>query len=448
MHALLPRDRVPEPFGTCVLPIAAQTMSAGSDPRTDRPAARVAGTLRIHQRDWFDLNPATDEMTPRPAAAQAAMRGTRPSPGHPGALAGAAVGRRRRFDRRPTPPRRPRRPMRPRRGPCPHAETLCLPGFNREARFDMLYSRDTLHQRGRMLSMFRSVVLVLVSLVLSACAHTKVGPGFIDEIAAVSPAQFTCCADPEGFYPEALIETAFALAERQGAQVAGKMYGGYQEKGFPGRLAGNAAAEAAMRAHLKPFDLVFTGNKSYIWGKIIPGRFSHVVIYLGTEAELRAAGLWSLPALDPLRDDIRAGRVFVEAVTPVVGTVGLARVMESDAVAILRPSLTPGARHRALATFAASLGKPYDYTFEVASTDRLSCTELVALAMPELAIATRLAYGHRVIFPDEIVSQAVRGERMRVVGYMVGTEGGFAWRNTHSLMADMAAYWGVPGSKP
>lgn len=287
-----------------------------------------------------------------------------------------------------------------------------------------------------------------MALFLIGCAHTTVPPGFVDDIAEVDPGNFTCCAAPEKFYPDGLIRTAFALADDLGAQVAVNMYRGYLEKGFPGRLAGNKAAEAALLAQLQPLDLVFSGNKSYIWGRIIPGRFTHDLVYLGTEAQLRAAGLWDLPALAPLRDDIRAGRLFIEAFTPRVDTTDAARVIEADAVAILRPDLSAPARRRAYAVLASTIGTPYDYTFEVATTERLACTELVNLAMPDLHVTTRVAYGSTVIFPDDIVSQAIRGERLRVIGYMVGTQGGFVWRNTRSLMADIAAYWGIPGSNP
>ncbi len=299
--------------------------------------------------------------------------------------------------------------------------------------------------------MFRPIMrlaVVLASLMLTACARTTVTPGFVDRVAALDPRLFSCCAEPEKFYPEGLIRTAFALAEKNGPGVAHKMYGGYQASVFPGSLAGNRAAQSALTARLQPLDLVFTGNKSYLWGKIIPGRFSHDLIYLGTEAQLRQAGLWHLPALAPLRDDIRAGRLFVEAVTPVTKTTAAPRVIEADALAILRPTLSPTARREAYAQLAGSIGVPYDYTFEVATTDRLACTELVNLAMPTLRVRTRKAYGRNVIFPDEIVAQAIRGEQIRVIGYMVGTQGGYDWRNTHSLMADIAAYWGVPGSNP
>ena len=283
-------------------------------------------------------------------------------------------------------------------------------------------------------------------LALAGCAHTTVDAGFTDRVSALDPETFTCCADPEKFYPEGLVRTAFALSDELGARAAGLMYGGYEETGYPGRLAGDPAAESALLAQLQPLDIVLSANKSYLWGRLIPGRFTHNVTYLGTEAQLRRAGLWDHPGLAPLRDDIRAGRLFIEAVTPQSQTVGAAQVMEVDAVAIVRPRLSAQARREAYATFARNVGVPYDYTFDIATTDEMACTEIVRLAMPSLQIATREAYGRTVIFPDEIAAQAIRGERMDVVGYMVGTEGGHVWRNTQSLMGDIAAYWGLLGS--
>lgn len=294
----------------------------------------------------------------------------------------------------------------------------------------------------------RRWAIVLAALSAAGCAHTTTGPGFVDAVAALDPASFTCCADPEKFYPSGVINTAFALAEVFGPGVAQGIYGRYQENGYPGKMAGNVEAEAAMLARLQPLDIVVSGNKSYLWGHIIPGRFSHNLIYLGNEAQLRAAGFWGLPALAPLRDDIRAGRLFVEAVTPAVQIVGADRVVQADTLAILRPELGTAARARAYDALAGSIGVPYDYTFDIASTDRLACTELIPLAMPGLRVAPRVAYGQAVIFPDAVAAQAIRGERLALVGYMVGTDDGFAWRSVHSLMADIAAHWGVPGTDP
>lgn len=292
----------------------------------------------------------------------------------------------------------------------------------------------------------KAVGAVLALAVLAGCGHTEIGPGFTERVATLDPDQFTCCADPERFYPDVVVRTAFALSDRLGPAMGKAMHGRYQAEGYPGRLAGSAAAQAALSNELQPLDLVFLANKSFTWGRLIPGRFTHVGIYLGTEPQLRAAGLWSAPGLAPYHGDIRAGRLVFQSVTPVAELTDLARTTQADAVAILRPQLTPGERRAALTALVGMIGAPYDYTYDVTTSDRVSCSEVVAFAMPGLGLDTQIAYGKEVVFPDAIVAQAIRGERMQVVGYMVGTEDGFAWRGTGSLMADIAAHWGVPQS--
>lgn len=290
------------------------------------------------------------------------------------------------------------------------------------------------------------VGVILALWVLAGCGHTEVGPGFTDRVAALDPARFTCCADPERFYPDIVVRTAFSLSDRLGPTMGHAMHGRYQAEGYPGRLAGNEAAKAALTEQLQPLDLMLLANKSFTWGRLIPGRFSHVGIYLGTESQLRAAGLWSAPGLAALHDDIRAGRLVFQSVTPVAELTDLTRMTETDAVAILRPQLTASERRLALTTAAGLIGAPYDYTYDVTTTDRVSCSEVVAFTMPGLGLDTQIAYGKEVIFPDAIVAQAIRGEQMAVVGYMVGTDDGFAWRGIGSLMADIAAHWGLPAA--
>ncbi|MCB1347645.1 MAG: aminotransferase class I/II-fold pyridoxal phosphate-dependent enzyme [Maritimibacter sp.] len=84
MPALLPRDWVPQAAETRVQSIAAMTASAGSQALDERVAALIARNREIHERDCFNLNPATNVMNPRAEAAMAAGLGTRPSLGYPG----------------------------------------------------------------------------------------------------------------------------------------------------------------------------------------------------------------------------------------------------------------------------------------------------------------------------------------------------------------------------
>ena len=157
----------------------------------------------------------------------------------------------------------------------------------------------------------------------------------------------------------------------------------------------------------------------------MPGRFSHMVIYLGDEAQLRAKGLWHLPALAPFHTEIRAGRHFIEAATPDVHLESAARVFH--------------AMQRLLAT----MGMPFNYRLGLDPTGETTvCTGLAHLAYPAIDFTTRPAYGERMLFPDDIAAQAIRGEGLSVVRYMIGTEDGYSRLSETNLMYNIAAFWG------
>ena len=84
MPALLDRNWVPKPAETRVQAIARDTAAAGSDALALRIAALIAENRRIHERECFNLNPATNVMNPAAEAALASGMGTRPSLGYPG----------------------------------------------------------------------------------------------------------------------------------------------------------------------------------------------------------------------------------------------------------------------------------------------------------------------------------------------------------------------------
>jgi glycine hydroxymethyltransferase len=84
MPSLSPRAWVPAGSEAFVQSVAAGVAEATRD-ETDAEIARlIAHNRAIHERDCFNLNPATNVMNPRAEAALAAGLGTRPSLGYPG----------------------------------------------------------------------------------------------------------------------------------------------------------------------------------------------------------------------------------------------------------------------------------------------------------------------------------------------------------------------------
>lgn len=83
MPHLTPRPWVPADCEALVARIAAET-AAPSPAVADRIEALIERNLAIHDRECFNLNPATNVMNPRAEAALARGLGSRPSLGYPG----------------------------------------------------------------------------------------------------------------------------------------------------------------------------------------------------------------------------------------------------------------------------------------------------------------------------------------------------------------------------
>ena len=81
---LAARNWVPEPCETRVQDIAAATAAADSAALLTRIEALAEENRRIHERECFNLNPATNVMNPRAEALLSSGIGTRPSLGYPG----------------------------------------------------------------------------------------------------------------------------------------------------------------------------------------------------------------------------------------------------------------------------------------------------------------------------------------------------------------------------
>ncbi|QFT59140.1 Serine hydroxymethyltransferase [Sulfitobacter sp. THAF37] len=81
---LAKRDWVPDHSETLVQRIAGRTAGADTAQIASRIAALTARNREIHESECFNLNPATNVMSPRAEAALASGIGTRPSLGYPG----------------------------------------------------------------------------------------------------------------------------------------------------------------------------------------------------------------------------------------------------------------------------------------------------------------------------------------------------------------------------
>jgi len=285
-----------------------------------------------------------------------------------------------------------------------------------------------------------SAIVFAGALVLAGCGLRQVHPDFTGLPADADPKAFTCCHDPER-WPEEIANLSLAIAP-----VALDL-NPLGQGDIPGTLTGKHAAFEHIVATARPLDVLLFANKTYIGGRFVPGRFTHSSIYLGTEAELRAIGMWNDPAIRPLQNEIRAGKIFLEAFRPVVRLVEPEKILQTDAVAILRPKLSLAQRREAARRGVARLGVPFDYWFDNRTKDSLACTELIQYAMPWIRFDETVSYGRPAVMPDAMVAQGIRGEGLAFVEQVRGVAGGgLVVEGVRPVMADIAAFWGpVPG---
>jgi hypothetical protein len=284
------------------------------------------------------------------------------------------------------------------------------------------------------------LIPLLAAGLLSACAIPQVHEDFTGLPASFNPATFDCCFNPEQ-HPVGLTKMGLSLAH----MTAPFNDRANEQKVRNGQLTGNEAAVARIVEIAQPLDIVLMANKSYHWGRIMPGWFTHSGVYLGTEAELKAMGIWNAPEIVPLQADIRAGRTVLEAVSPIVKVSLPSKIFQVDAVAIIRPRLSLTERRQAALALAAKVGAPFDFAFRQDTPEDYSCTELIDYAMPDMDFRTRHAYGREMILPDDMAAQAVRGDQLRIVGYIRGEAGDWRSLGMRDVAHDVMRFWGPGG---
>ncbi len=228
-----------------------------------------------------------------------------------------------------------------------------------------------------------------------------------------------CCPGQSGAIPPDLVLSA----ERNSFWIAPASRA---VKFRPSWLEDDIGLHQAVLARARPLDVLLIANASRATGLIGGGTFGHLAIYIGTEAELRDLGLWSHPLIVPFQDDIRAGKVVIEALDKDVHLSGSPEVFETDHIALLRPTgVTTSRRREAILALFGDMGARFDFHFDVRDDSAIYCTELLDRAMPELGLPTREMYGREVILPDEIAAQVLAGAlpfelRLFIRGYPEG----------------------------
>ena len=180
-----------------------------------------------------------------------------------------------------------------------------------------------------------------------------------------------------------------------------------------GKLFGDAAVRDHLLGILEPLDLLLEKTPFRLTDTFIPGHFGHAAIWMGTDGELDALGVWARPEMqtEPLRacrGDVQAGRSVLEALRTGVELNTLAHFLNVDDVVVLRPkALTEDETRESLVRGFQQVGKEYDFNFDVETTGSIVCSELPYHVYPGVAWRTDTQLGRFTISPDDVASQAL-----------------------------------------
>lgn len=159
-------------------------------------------------------------------------------------------------------------------------------------------------------------------------------------------------------------------------------------------------------AEMKPLDIMLEKTPFRLTDQFIPGYYGHVAIWVGSESELKALGVWDDPAVVKYHKDIIAGKRIIEALRPGVQINTLNHFLDIDDLLVLRdPNLTAENRKEFLIRAFQQVGKEYDFNFDVETDSKIVCSEIVYVVFHDIAWPTKQTLGRYTISPDNVASK-------------------------------------------
>ncbi|MGD8569128.1 MAG: YiiX/YebB-like N1pC/P60 family cysteine hydrolase [Gammaproteobacteria bacterium] len=185
-----------------------------------------------------------------------------------------------------------------------------------------------------------------------------------------------------------------------------------------GKLYEKPQVKMRLVRQLRAGDILLEKTPFRLTDTLIPGHWGHAAIWVGTEAELRHLGIWDHPVLRPYQESIRRGERVVEALRSGVQLSSLGHFLNVDDVAVLRDeTLTDEERVAHIILALRQVGKAYDFNFDVETTDRIVCSELVYLVFTDITWPTGKTLGRYTISPDNVAQKALNGGPLKLISF-------------------------------
>jgi len=175
-----------------------------------------------------------------------------------------------------------------------------------------------------------------------------------------------------------------------------------------GKLFNNKPIIKIVRRQLKAGDILLEKTPFRLTDKFIPGHWGHVAIWIGSEDELKKLGIWKHPLVIKHHKEIRGGNSVVEALRSGVVMSPLKKFMNIDDIGILRVVANQQKNMANNILLALrQVGKDYDFNFDVESSDKIVCSELIYISFTSIKWPTVNTLGRYTISPDNVAVKAL-----------------------------------------
>jgi len=174
-----------------------------------------------------------------------------------------------------------------------------------------------------------------------------------------------------------------------------------------GKLYHRSVVHNELRRTFQPGDILLEKTPFRLTDQFIPGYWGHAAIWVGNEEDLRRLDLWEHQAIKPWQQEIMGGHSVIQALRSGVELDSLGQFMNIDDMAVLRDkTITRTQLRKVIINAFRQLGKSYDFNFDISSSDRIVCSELVYISYLHINWPTEKTLGRYTISPDHIAAKA------------------------------------------
>lgn len=191
--------------------------------------------------------------------------------------------------------------------------------------------------------------------------------------------------------------------------------GDYEDR--KGLLYADDELEKSIAEQLQIGDILVEKTPFRLTDSMIPGHWGHAAIWIGTEQELKNIGLWDHPLVSRNHEQIQRGELVAESLRTGTTLSSLSHFMNIDDLGVIRnrQPLSDDEMRETIILALRQIGKAYDFNFDVETTDKIVCSQLVYLSYRKINWPTESVVGRYTISPDNIAIKALNNGPFELV---------------------------------